>query len=226
MSFLLASGAAGMDSSLFAHLRRNWFWHGRKSMPMCTVPKKQKPGASVTTMKAEDADAAAKTQRAKKLKRRLTSVYKTSKDVSESLVDPVLHLTPFPKRVRRRTAAAKTTPTAAAVPKKPYYDDKDKAALRLMRKLRVDWSPAEDSFLLLCRVAGNFVCRRHHLSVHTMVPYSIVRDLLHKHFPEESCNKTSRACQRRINYMMKNAATAHSVRLFFAEVEQDREVSR
>ena len=36
--------------------------------------------------------------------------------------------------------------------RKPYYDERDKAALRLMRKLRVDWSAGEDSFLLLCKV--------------------------------------------------------------------------
>ena len=36
--------------------------------------------------------------------------------------------------------------------RKPYYDEKDKAALKLMRKLRVDWSTGEDSFLLLCKV--------------------------------------------------------------------------
>ena len=45
-----------------------------------------------------------------------------------------------------------------AGPKKPYYDEKDQAALRLMRKLRVDWSTQEDSFLLLCKVAGSFLC--------------------------------------------------------------------
>ena len=27
-----------------------------------------------------------------------------------------------------------------AVERKPYYDEKDKAALRLMKKLRVDWT--------------------------------------------------------------------------------------
>ena len=40
--------------------------------------------------------------------------------------------------------------------RKPYYDERDKAALRLMRKLRVDWSAGEDSFLLLCKVSCPF----------------------------------------------------------------------
>ena len=57
-----------------------------------------------------------------------------------------------------------------------------------------------------------------------MVQYTAVRDLLHKHFPE-SQNKTSRACQRRLNYMMKNQTTADNVSLFLADVRQDEEIS-
>ena len=28
-----------------------------------------------------------------------------------------------------------------------------------MRKLRVDWTKEEDSFLLLCKVAGSYLCQ-------------------------------------------------------------------
>ena len=54
-----------------------------------------------------------------------------------------------------------------------------------------------------------------------MVQYTSVRDLLHTYFPESS-NKTSRACQRRLNYMMKNGTTADNVALFLADVQQVR----
>ena len=50
-----------------------------------------------------------------------------------------------------------------------------------------------------------------------------MRDLLHSHFPE-SHNKTSRACQRRLNYMLKNKTTLDNVSLFLAEVQQDQQV--
>ena len=43
--------------------------------------------------------------------------------------------------------------------RKPYYDEKDKEALKLMRKLRVDWSDQEDSFLLICK--GSVTCDVH-----------------------------------------------------------------
>ncbi len=133
-------------------------------------------------------------------------------------------------RTRRRKGAPddlQSATASAAEKKKPYYDDRDRAALRLMTKLRVDWTQQEDSFLLLCRVASAFLCRnsgagggggRQH-----MVSHTAIRDLLHQHFPE-SANKTSRACQRRINYMLKNQTTADNVALYLAEVQQDEKV--
>ena len=48
-----------------------------------------------------------------------------------------------------------------------------------------------------------------------------VRDVLHDKLPHVSRNKTSRACQRRINYMIKNPTTLSNVNLFLAEVKQD-----
>ena len=87
-------------------------------------------------------------------------------------------------------------------------------------RLRVDWSDQEDSFLLICKVAGAYLCQN---SRSGMVNYTAVRDILHKHF-SESQNKTSRACQRRLNYMLKNGTTADNVRLFLADVQRDTTV--
>ncbi|CAL4088885.1 unnamed protein product, partial [Meganyctiphanes norvegica] len=107
-------------------------------------------------------------------------------------------------------------------PKRPYYDDEDRAALRRMNKLRVDWSPAEDSFLLLCKVSSNFLFPNKRSQ---MVTFSLVRDLLHGRFPEAR-NKTSRACQRRINYIMKNPTTEDNVAIFLEEVRQDSHIAK
>ncbi|MPC14646.1 General transcription factor 3C polypeptide 1 [Portunus trituberculatus] len=105
-------------------------------------------------------------------------------------------------------------------PKKPYYDEEDRAALRRMNKLRVDWSSAEDSFLLLCKVASCFLFPNVRSQ---MITFSLVRDLMHERFPEAR-NKTSRACQRRINYIMKNATTEDNVSIFLEEVRQDASI--
>lgn len=56
-----------------------------------------------------------------------------------------------------------------------------------------------------------------------MVQYTAVRDLLHDTFPE-SANKTSRACQRRLNYMLKNQSSADNVALFLEDARQDQAV--
>lgn len=56
-----------------------------------------------------------------------------------------------------------------------------------------------------------------------MITFSLVRDLLHERFPEAR-NKTSRACQRRINYIMKNPTTEDNVAIFLEEVRQDANI--
>ena len=72
------------------------------------------------------------------------------------------------------------------------------------------------------KVAGAYLCQNSRTG---MVNYTAVRDILHKHF-SESQNKTSRACQRRLNYMLKNDTTADNVRLFLADVQRDSTVRK
>ena len=109
------------------------------------------------------------------------------------------------------------------VPKKPYYDDIDKEALKLMVGQRVEWTPEEDSLLLLSKVAGTYLGQNSEQR-HSMVPYIYVRDEIHARMPTLSKNKTSRACQRRINYMCRNARTVKDVSLFLTEVKSDPEI--
>jgi hypothetical protein len=45
-----------------------------------------------------------------------------------------------------------------------------------MRKLRVDWTKEEDSFLLLCKVAGSYLCQN---MSYRMVPCTQVRIACH-----------------------------------------------
>ena len=56
-----------------------------------------------------------------------------------------------------------------------------------------------------------------------MIPFVIVRDFLHAALPE-SRNKTSRACQRRVNYMMRNPTTIYQVETAVEELNQEAEV--
>lgn len=103
------------------------------------------------------------------------------------------------------------------------YDKADMNALSLLRKQRAEWSKEEDSFLLMCRVASILI---HPTSTHfTCVSKHVLRDELFKYLPNLAFDKTSKACQRRLMYMLRNARTRSHVLDWVAEVKQDLEMS-
>lgn len=105
--------------------------------------------------------------------------------------------------------------------RQPCYDDIDKEALSLMKKLRVDWRPEEDNFLLLCKVGLLYLCPN---SRKQSITSNTIRDILHWHL--KSFDKTSRACQRRIIYMMKNEAIAKNVHSCVQEMRNSVEIKK
>ncbi|XP_014680237.1 PREDICTED: general transcription factor 3C polypeptide 1-like, partial [Priapulus caudatus] len=105
-------------------------------------------------------------------------------------------------------------------PKRPYYDDKDQAALNKMTKERVVWTSQEDSLLLLCYVASCFLDNN---SRGIIVPWTVVRDVMHENL-QVSHSKTSRACQRRVNYVIKNPQTVLNLAVYLGEALQDKDL--
>ena len=57
-----------------------------------------------------------------------------------------------------------------------------------------------------------------------MLPFWIVRDCLHEAFPDAR-NKTSRACQRRVAYMMRNPTTQYQVVNAYQELQQEPDIA-
>ncbi len=90
-----------------------------------------------------------------------------------------------------------------------------------MKKLRVDWRPDEDNFLLLCKVGLLYLCPS---SRKQSITSNTIRDVLHWHL--KSFDKTSRACQRRIIYMMKNEAIAKNVHSCVQEMRNSVEIKK
>ena len=88
---------------------------------------------------------------------------------------------PFPSRPKP-ASKTRTIVERKKVPKKPYYDEVDQEALKLMIGQRVEWSKEEDTFLLLARVAGSYLCQHMIAAACQMVPYCIVRDELHARY--------------------------------------------
>lgn len=187
-------GAGGLDSSLFAHLHRNWTF--QRSQPL----RKQQPLSKPAKVPIRVA-----------LKRKHTAMVATaaSNPPTARTIGPIRRLS---KRKSQNVTVKKTVKRA----RQQLYDDVDKQALRRMVKLRVDWNPEEDNLLLLCRAAMQVMCpvlRRLNVSAQQ------IRDILH--WDLKSFDKTSRACQRRIVYMIKKEAVARNLYLLVQEINQN-----
>ncbi|CAN7999354.1 unnamed protein product [Ixodes hexagonus] len=240
-------GAAGFDSALFAHLKRNWNYANTvssKTAGLATASKKgkSKPLTSYLeylgkTGKETDGGTARKQkqkQRLSKLRATISrmSVYypKPGAPNKDPVAVPVVIDRPKEKKIseppkkrpiyRKKPRSTFRVLRARRTRKKrrPYYDDKDRAALKQMRSMRVAWSSQEDIILLMCKVASWFLDPHQPKMV---VPFTAIRDILNEHFPELSKDKTSRACQRRLRFMLLNPATKANASVFLCEARQD-----
>ena len=178
MILIIFSGAAGFDSSLFMHLKRNWSWVSRGGSLQSTDRKSlTKP---VKSMDDDDNDAEKEVSPAKKARATVDKSLVKKKGVKRKLPEDenqeekaqfIGAGVPY-KLVKpaKKTRVIKDRPKA---PKKPYYDEVDKEALKLMTKLRVEWTKEEDTILLISRVAGSYLCQNSVAVATSMVPYVI-----------------------------------------------------
>lgn len=219
-------GAGGLDSTLFAHLQRNWaFARNRQEPKRVLVAKRRGPALMTNMQQKQRLGARSKQTTARRLvvATKLSSAGSapgSSKTGTAGKTRPAKKLVVRLRKVRSAAAAASSAAAAAAV-RQPQYDEIDQQALRRMVKLRVDWSREEDNFLLLTRAAHLILCPNYR---RLNVTSAHVRDLLHWHC--KSLNKTSRACQRRIVYMLKQPAKAAQFHLSVQEARELPEVRR
>ncbi|KAJ8670622.1 hypothetical protein QAD02_001881 [Eretmocerus hayati] len=219
-------GAAGIDSAFFPHLKRNWSW---MSVPTKQTTKKENRPLQQNSQTAKSSKIGPKKGPQRKRSNLLRQNQSkasgksgNSKDATRSNVRakdekgyvnidfPLAQASKPPKVVRK------------VMPRKPMrkrdkLDEIDFSALQRMEKLRVDWEAHEDNILLVCKVATVYLCpnpRRNQISFIT------IRDVL-RSYSFTSHNKTSRACQRRLLYMLKQPKTVNSVLLGVEEVKQD-----
>ena len=216
-------GAAGLDSALFAHLKRNWNWFNQvsdsdidgTSSPVVNAHLPQvKKGLKGTVCNVAS----------KNHKQLVGETLSPKSFAPPKPINPDVATPPAPSKKRRnnRKDRVRKMPMPRPSRRKPYYDDVDLEALTLMTKLRGEWTAPEDNILLLCKVASAYLSpnpRQQSISMQTW------RDLLHSTV-DCSRNKTARAAQRRINYMMKNPSTARSVSLCLEEIKQDPKINR
>ncbi|NXJ68836.1 TF3C1 factor, partial [Rostratula benghalensis] len=229
-------GAAGLDSSFYGHLKRNWIWTSyiiNKTRKENTVSEN---GLTVRLQTFLTKHPLPLSTGGNKI-----NILGEAKVGSESLVQKEEHveITTEPtqdrtKRVRggksqKRKRLRKDTGKKTKKKKKEedsvekskrlrYHDEADQSALQRMTRLRVTWTVQEDSLLMLCRIASHVLNAK---VKGPFVPWQVVRDIMHASF-EESLDKTSHSVGRRARYIVRNPQTYLNYKVCLAEVYQDK----
>ncbi|XP_063446965.1 general transcription factor 3C polypeptide 1-like [Mytilus trossulus] len=240
-------GPAGLDSSLYVHLGRNWSWgnlqpkpktsaftdslHGveesqktesekamamfeeRKQMTISSSPPRSKPQPKERiTLIGGKKGATAEVVQVKVAKTKGNKGGKGIKRKLQSDDNPA----------KKKLVKLKSTKKGKRG-KKPnlWQDEKDRAALEVKTSMRVHWSSKEDGLLLTCKIASLVMDKN---SRGMIIPWVIVRDILYRYAPEESVDKSSLACQRRVAHSLKNPIVKQNLSIFYAESIQDPKV--
>uniref|UniRef100_A0A8C9DDC2 Ral transcription factor IIIC subunit 1 n=1 Tax=Prolemur simus TaxID=1328070 RepID=A0A8C9DDC2_PROSS len=230
-------GAAGLDSSFYGHLKRNWIW---TSYIINKARKENTTAENGLTMRLQTFLSKRPLPLSAGGNGRL-NIWGEARAGSELCTDreeqfevdrePTLDRN---RRVRggksQRRKRLKKDPGKKIKRKRKgefpggkskrlrYHDEADQSALQRMTRLRVTWSMQEDGLLMLCRIASNVLNTK---VKGPFVPWQVVRDILHATF-EESLDKTSHSVGRRARYIVKNPQAYLNYKVCLAEVYQDK----
>ncbi|KFO63271.1 General transcription factor 3C polypeptide 1, partial [Corvus brachyrhynchos] len=229
-------GAAGLDSSFYGHLKRNWIWTSyiiNKTRKENTVSENGLTARLQTFLTKHPLPLSTGGNK--------INILGEAKVGSESLIhkEEYIEISKEPtqdrtKRVRggksqkrkrlrkdvgKKTKKKKKEEDSVDKSKRLRYHDKaDQSALLRMTRLRVTWTVQEDSLLMLCRIASHVLNAK---VKGPFVPWQVVRDLMHSSF-EESLDKTSHSVGRRARYIVRNPQTYLNYKVCLAEVYQDK----
>ncbi|XP_035796337.1 general transcription factor 3C polypeptide 1-like [Anopheles albimanus] len=199
-------GAAGMDSSMFVHLRSNW-------------NKRVNLGVPVEKL------------RLKVVRRRLVKgglekrqlAYRVGGKASDRAGQvaglssgSVPLLCRKPMHQGRKLGRRMVNPRKQQLSRRGTLDEVDRRALRLMTKQRSKWDESEDQVLLMCRVALMYLYGDPLRPV-TTINMTTIRDILHWSCGRAQC-KTSNACGRRLQYMVRHLPhVAEQLRMYLEQ---------
>ncbi|XP_029432764.1 general transcription factor 3C polypeptide 1 [Rhinatrema bivittatum] len=230
-------GAGGLDSSFYAHIKRNWIW---TSYIVNKIKKVNSVSDSGVTVRLQTflskhslpfgtggnrLNIMGGSQRAPELAAETEELIQVEKEEGLERNKKVVG-----GKNQKRKRLKKDSGKKAKKKKKEdkledekskrcrYHDEADQSALQRMTRLRVAWTAQEDGLLMLCRIASHFLNKK---VKGPFVPWQIVRDIMHANF-EESLDKTSHSVGRRARYIVKTPQTYLNYRVCLAEVYQDR----
>ncbi|XP_071427563.1 general transcription factor 3C polypeptide 1 isoform X1 [Pithys albifrons albifrons] len=229
-------GAAGLDSSFYGHLKRNWIW----TSYIINEPRKENT-VSENGLTARLQTFLTKHPLPLSTGGNKINILGEAKVGSESLVqkEECVEISKestqdrmkrgrggknqkrkrLRKDVVKKTKKRKKEEDSVAKSKRlRYHDEADQSALLRMTRLRVTWTAQEDSLLMLCRIASHVLNAK---VKGAFVPWQVVRDVMHSSF-EESLDKTSHSVGRRARYIIRNPQIYLNYKVCLAEVYQDK----
>ncbi|CAG9832138.1 unnamed protein product [Diabrotica balteata] len=180
-------GAAGLDSAMWAHLVRNWFYTKGTTGNSLYSDLKHDLLKDVSSQFVSFKDL-----HTKNVKYYLPQVTKEKSTPSRSGKKFVQFKSSRKATIKRTIQKRKTKDK-----KREYNDSIDRKILKKMQGAKVKWSKAEDDILYLAKVIDIFL-NSDKVYRKQIVPLTVIRDILHRVSPE-SRYKTSRSIQRRWN---------------------------
>ncbi|KAL4226792.1 General transcription factor 3C polypeptide 1 [Mactra antiquata] len=239
-------GGAGLDSSLFSHAVKNWSNSStsnackEKYINMHKNPKDEHniegkrevvDNFNQNRIKGQDrmvlSGTSGKAVALKKVKRENLKNNKGGKGQVRSRTTKVtkthrvLH-NQEGKLIKRRFIKFPPFKHTLTTKRTKKGDAIDKQIYKNRSKLRVVFSPKEDSVVLMCWIA-NLIMDDKNAKV-SLISHVNIRDYLHSKCGALSADKTSIAIQRRIKFVLRNPLTETNLLMFYREAMQDEYV--
>ncbi|XP_050173163.1 general transcription factor 3C polypeptide 1 isoform X3 [Myiozetetes cayanensis] len=229
-------GAAGLDSSFYGHLKRNWIWTSyiiSKTRKENTVSENGLTARLQTFLTkhplplstgGNKINILGEAKVGSELLVQKEECFEISKEPNQDRTKRVRggksqKRKRLRKEVGKKTKKRKKEEDSVEKSKRlRYHDEADQSALLRMTQLRVTWTVQEDSLLMLCRIASHVLNAK---VKGPFVPWQVVRDIMHSSF-EESLDKTSHSVGRRARYIVRNPQTYLNYKVCLAEVYQDK----
>ncbi|XP_006859958.1 PREDICTED: general transcription factor 3C polypeptide 1 [Chrysochloris asiatica] len=230
-------GAAGLDSSFYGHLKRNWIWtsyiinkakkesiaseNGLTVRLQTFLTKHPLPLGSGGSSKLNiwgEARAAPElcADREEQFEMDREPTLDRNKRVRGGKSQKRKRLKKDLGKKMKRKKQEELPDDKSRRPR--YHDEADQSALQRMTRLRVTWTMKEDRLIIFCRIASNILNTK---VKGPFVPWQVVRDILHATL-EESLDKTSLSVGRRARYLVKNPQAYLNYKVCLAEVYQDK----
>nr|CAH7736082.1 unnamed protein product [Callosobruchus chinensis] len=198
-------GAAGLDSSLWCHINRNWHFAGRNKMTALDIRMENE------NIEKSDSSALIPFNQLNKINRKVYLLkVKPFKPIRIENKHGQSTINQFRTSKTNKLITRVVKPRNNLKKKRAYQDHIDRLIVKQIGpKKRVKFSKEEDRLLTLCK-AGDMLLGISSTSGYATVSYVTIRDIMHRVSPE-SRNKTCRALDRRIRYHLRERISEENV---------------